>query len=113
MTAETRDSIGILSLDTVSQQAQVTAAGLLSNQKKTLTPDPNPIVLSHGSSIIKWNEFKSLRPGGWIYNTIIDAYCKHVVVPQVDKVQLFSTHFMSQLMAPTETEEMMLRWGQA
>ncbi len=44
------------------------------------------MVLWKGSSIITRNEFKSLRSGGWIYNTIINVYCKLAITLQVYKV---------------------------
>ncbi len=68
------------------------------------------MVLQQGTTIITRNKFKSLRPGGWLYDTIINAYCDLIITLQTHKVQCMSTHFLPQLMHPTETEETMLRW---
>ena len=108
--AEAHDSIGVLSPSPVSQEAKATAAGLLSNRGRRPTTAGDPTVLRQGTTIITRNEFKSLRPGGWLYDSVINAYCALVITPQTHKVRCMSTHFLPQLMEPTETEETMLRW---
>ena len=61
---------------------------------------PNDIVIRFGADLVRRGSIQTLKVGKWINDEVVNAFCKHIIQPLDDEIQIFSSHFFTRLNTP-------------